>query len=509
MASRCKKSILNARINFIFYIITLFLSFFSRKIFLEYLGADFIGLTGTLQNILSLLNIAELGIGGAIGFNLYKPIQEENKEKINELISLFGWFYRYVGGSILLVAVIVSIFFPLIFANASFNLSIIYLAFYSFLISSLIGYFVNYRSILLTADQKNYIVSSYLQSANVIKTIVQIGLCYYYQNYYLWILIELTFGIIGSFILNYKINKEYPWLNANIKNGKRYFKRYPQIIKSTRQVFVHKIKDFLLMQSDQILIFAFVSLKMVAYYGNYTLLTSKIILLFDSVLNSVSAGIGNLVAEGNNKKILNVFWELMCIRYFIAGFVVAMVYLFIEPFITLWLGKEYILSHSILILLMVNTYIILSRGVVDNFNYAYGHFADTWSAWAEGGLNLGITFLLAPRFGVSGILLGKITSLILIVIWWKPYYLFKSGFKKEIQEYWKQVWKFYFIFSTSFFSILIIRSFIPVDIINWISFIKYNLVLTTIYLIIYSVQFLLFAPGIELLKTRLYSLIKH
>lgn len=257
MASRCKKSILNARINFIFYIITLFLSFFSRKIFLEYLGADFIGLTGTLQNILSLLNIAELGIGGAIGFNLYKPIQEENKEKINELISLFGWFYRYVGGSILLVAVIVSIFFPLIFANASFNLSIIYLAFYSFLISSLIGYFVNYRSILLTADQKNYIVSSYLQSANVIKTIVQIGLCYYYQNYYLWILIELTFGIIGSFILNYKINKEYPWLNANIKNGKRYFKRYPQIIKSTRQVFVHKIKDFLLMQSDQILIFAF------------------------------------------------------------------------------------------------------------------------------------------------------------------------------------------------------------------------------------------------------------
>ena len=94
MASRCKKSILNARINFIFYIITLFLSFFSRKIFLEYLGADFIGLTGTLQNILSLLNIAELGIGGAIGFNLYKPIQEENKEKINELISLFGWFYR-------------------------------------------------------------------------------------------------------------------------------------------------------------------------------------------------------------------------------------------------------------------------------------------------------------------------------------------------------------------------------------------------------------------------------
>ena len=97
MASRCKKSILNARINFIFYIITLFLSFFSRKIFLEYLSADFIGLTGTLQNILSLLNIAELGIGGAIGFNLYKPIQEENKEKINELISLFGWFYRYVG----------------------------------------------------------------------------------------------------------------------------------------------------------------------------------------------------------------------------------------------------------------------------------------------------------------------------------------------------------------------------------------------------------------------------
>ena len=105
------------------------------------------------------------------------------------------------------------------------------------------------------------------------------------------------------------------------------------------------------------------------------------------------------MAEGNKDKILDVFWELMCIRYFIAGLVVTSVYLFIEPFIVLWLGEQYILSKSILILLMVNTFIFLSRGVVDNFNYAYGHYADIWAAWTEGLLNLGLTLLLHQNWG--------------------------------------------------------------------------------------------------------------
>ena len=125
--SRVKKSILNARVNLIFYFLTLVLSFFSRKVFLDSLGADFIGLTGSIGSLLGLLNLAELGIGSAIGYVLYKPIFEQNKEKINEIISVFGYFYRWVGLVILIFGCILSLFLPRIFPDVEFGFGIIYL----------------------------------------------------------------------------------------------------------------------------------------------------------------------------------------------------------------------------------------------------------------------------------------------------------------------------------------------------------------------------------------------
>ena len=104
--SRVHKSILNAKINLIFYFITLFLSFFSRKIFLDCLGDDFVGLTGTLSNLLDFLNLAELGIGAAIGTVLYKPLFDQDHEKINEIVSVFGYFYRKVGWVILCAGIV-------------------------------------------------------------------------------------------------------------------------------------------------------------------------------------------------------------------------------------------------------------------------------------------------------------------------------------------------------------------------------------------------------------------
>lgn len=170
--SRLHKSFLNAKVNVLFYVITLFISFFSRKIFLEQLGADFIGLTGTLQNLLGFLNLANLGIGASMGYILYKPLFEKDREKLREIISVLGYLYRYVGLSILVSGGILALFFPLIFKNTEFEPGVIYFAYFSFLASSLIGYFVNYRQVLLGADQRNYVVTAYSQTANLVKTLL-------------------------------------------------------------------------------------------------------------------------------------------------------------------------------------------------------------------------------------------------------------------------------------------------------------------------------------------------
>jgi len=496
--SRVKKSLLNARVNLIFYCLMLGLSFFSRKIFLDYLGADFVGLTGTLGNILGMLNLAEVGIGAAIAFNLYKPIQQGDRAKIQDLVSVFGYYYHNVGLIVCAGAVVVSAFFPLIFKDSNFSFGVIYCAFYAFVASALIGYFNNYRSTLLSADQKGYLVSAYFQTCNILKCLIQLALAYYWTNYYAWIAIELSFGIINTIILNYKINRVYPWLKCSWKIGKQKSKNYPQILKSTKQVFVHKIKDFLLNQSDQILVFAFVTLKMVAYYGNYTLIIGRLSALFSTVLSSVGAGVGNLVAEGNMPKIMGVFWELSAIRYFISGLVVFTVYHLIDPFISLWLGNEYVLDRSIVALLMITVFITLTRGTVDSFNFAYGHYADTWSAWVEGVLTVGVTLLLAPKLGIAGILLGKLSCYLTIIMFWKPLYLFRDGFKRSYRIYWAGTIRFYLNFILCAVSAHFIVGWIsinPYD--SFYKWIIYSIILTTVFVVVYAVGLYCLCPGMR------------
>lgn len=485
MGGRVKKSIKNAEVNLFFYFITIFLSFFSRKIFLECLGPEFIGLSGTLSNILGYLNLAELGIASCISFHLYKPLQENNHQKLQELLSIFGYLYKCVGLIILTLGLILSLLFPWIFGNTTLSLGIVFFTFYSVLGSSLISYFINYRQILLSADQKNYIVAIYSKSATLLKTLLQIYLAYYYKNLYLWVFVEFLFSLLACVILNWKINKEYPWLHTNKHKGKTLLKRYPGIIDNTKQIFIHKIKDVILMRSDELFIFMFVSLKMVAYYGNYTLIISRLGQAFSAMLDSINAGIGNLIAEGNKDKIMQVFWEMLTIRHFVAGFLCFSTYHFVEPFISVWLGSEFVLNRKIVALLSIYIYISSSRGVVDMYNHAHGLYADTWSAWTELLINITITIVAGIHWGIIGILLGKIISTSIIIVLWKPYYLFHNGLKHSYSYYWRGASRNYFVSFISFVSThYVLSSFPIITISGYISWIKFCLISIILYLTI-------------------------
>ena len=496
MGERVHKSVLNAEVNLLFYFLSLFLTFFSRKIFLDNLGAEFMGLTGTLNNILGYLNLSELGISACIGYFLFKPIQSGNRREIQDILSLLGYLYRWIGGIILGGAFIISLFFPLIFSGANLSLPIIYFAFYSFLGSSLIGYFINYRQILLSADQKNYLVAIYYQSARLVKLALQIYLAYTYKNLFVWVAIEFLFAILGCIILNCKINKEYPWLKVDTRQGRQLLKQYPEIITKTKQVFIHKIKDFVLVKSDELFIFLFVSLKMVAFYGNYMIIISKLISLFSSITGSVGASVGNLVAEGNKPHMMRVFWEYTTIQHTIAATLAFSLYTLMEPFIAHWVGTEYIMDHRILILLVVYIYITNSRNSVDSFNYAHGLYADVWSAWAELIINVSVTIICGLQWGIIGILLGKITSLLAIVVLWKPYYLFTAGFKESVSIYWKGVLRNYAISAFSIGAALYTIRFIPFnpyhDIWQWVAYSAVSMIIFFCYDITAT---LLFAKG--------------
>jgi len=447
MSERVHRSVMNIKVGMLFYILSLFLAFFSRKVFLDCLGAEFIGLTGMLMNIMSFLSVAELGIGTSIVYFLYKPLQEDNHEKINEVMSMLAYLYRCIGFIIGGIGVIVSLFFPWWFNHLSTGLPLVYFAFYSFLATSMSGYIFNYKQLLVSANQKQYMVNAYFQTIGIVQSLTQILLAYFYRNLYLWVVVGLIFTIIGIIVFNYRIKQLYPWLNINLKKGHENLKNYPEVLRKTRQVFVQKIKDFILYKSDEILVGGFVSVVTVAFYGNYTIIINKFLYLVNILSDGLSAGVGNLLAEGNEKNIMKVYWEMTAARFFILGIIIFSLLMFLQPFIGCWLGKQYQMEEVIAYLLIFNLFIRLQPAAVYIFIGASGLYSDVWAAWAELIINLSVTLLLAPTYGIIGILLGKIVSFSIISFFWKPYYLFSQGFHKSVWNYWRGMTAYYVLFT--------------------------------------------------------------
>ena len=504
MADRVHKSLMNAKVGFIFYFLSIFMSFFSRRIFLECLGDEFIGLAGTVWSILNFLNITEVGIGTCIAYFLYKPIEQNDHAKICEIVSLFGWLYRVVGTIVMGGGFIVSLFFPLFFANEHLAISIVYFTFYAYLGANLVAYFINYRQILLDSDQKTYKISIWTQTGTIIKTLVQICLAYYYRNPYIWVAIEFLFSLISCWILNYIIIKEYPWLKTNKNQGREILKKYPEILVKAKQIVIHRLKNFFLSKSDEILIFAFESLQMVAFYGNYTMIVGKLTALFNNVLAGMNASIGNLVAEGDKNNIKKVFWEFATFRYWTTGiFIIALSFL-INPVITWWLGEKYILADHIVFLILVNMYIMLTRPSVDLFINAYGLYDDVWAAYAEGIINVTITIAIGYSYGLVGILLGKTISMLLLVVIWKPYYLYRNGFNLPVSTYWQQTLMHMGILIGCLFINLTIK-----EAFSWnieptlVGLFKYSACITLPIIILYSLTLYFFCAGAKDLTQRL------
>lgn len=487
--SRIKKTLLNARINTLCYFAGIVIAFFSRKIFIDHLGVEFLGLTSTLSSLLGFLNIAELGIGAAIGYVLYKPIYDGNQGKIKEIVSVFGYLYRWVGIGILILGLALSLFIPVIYPHLHFSWAVIYIGFYAYLISSLIGYFANYRSVLLSADQRNYEITGYYQLAYFSKTLIQMALAYYICNYILYFVIEILFGITYSFILNYRINKVYPWLHTEIKEGRKLLKKYPDITKYVKQLFIHKIGEFVQFQISPLLIYGFVSITVVTYYINYTTISDKLKSFITGIIDSPMAGIGNLISEGNNDKTFELYKELMSFSYYVAGILSICIFMMSSGFIELWLGKQYILQNTTVLLISVQLFMAIARRTNDQFIYGYGLFYDIWSPAAEVIIYILAAVYFGSRFGLNGVLAGPLISLGLIIYLWKPYFLFSKGLKKPFYRYWILFFKYILLIAINYLVTNYVMNLLNLSTNSWLNWLLYATLCFLVLVIISAITF--------------------
>lgn len=434
--SRTSKSLKNIAVALLFLAVNLLLQFFCRDVFLERLGAEVLGLNTTAGNLLQFLNIAELGIGVAVGFSLYKPLFDKDTQRINEIISLQGHMYRRIALIVIAGAVVLGAFFPFIFSKMKLPLWYAYASFGVLLVSALLSYFVNYKEVLLSADQKEYKITYSYKACMMARLIVQYFIIKNCENPYIWwLVLEGGFAVIASIALSAMVRHTYPFLKTGISTSAELKKKYPEIVTKIKQIFFHKISTFVLQQTSPLIIYAFASLTLVTYYTNYTTITIGLALLLNALFNSIGAGVGNLVASGDKQRIMNVFDELFSVRFYISAGASIALYILTPSFITLWIGEQYILPQSTLAIICFTLFLNASRTSVDSYINAYGLFQDVWAPIAEACLNLGLSVLFGWIWGLNGILMGVVVSLLLIVFLWKPYFLFRWGLKEPIGIY--------------------------------------------------------------------------
>jgi O-antigen/teichoic acid export membrane protein len=255
----------------------------------------------------------------------------------------------------------------------------------------------------------------------------------------LWLFWEVVFALINSWLLRRRVKRDYGWLDIDISEGKALKKKFPEVMKRAKQVFAHNISSFVASQTDNILIYFFASLQWITIFGNYVLITSKLAQFVYMLLNNSNATVGNLIAEGDSQKTYRVFWQFMALRYLMGVTFIFGLARLTEPFITIWVGKEYLLDNATFAMMLIYTFITLTRATVDTYLSGFGLYQDVWASLTEAGLNLVISLIAGFAWGLKGVVFGTMVSMILMVFLWKPYFLFKAGFKRSVWDYWKNM----------------------------------------------------------------------
>ena len=508
--TRTLNSLRNSVVALFMYIVNFVLQFISRKVFIDHLGADVLGLNTTITSILQFLNIAELGIGTAVACTLYKPLQENNRTEICEIVSLQGWLYGRVAAIILGCGIVVACFIPQIFAKISLPMWYAYATFGVLLFSALLTYVVTYKQILLSASQQEYKIQLSYKLSMLVKMFVQIIAVKYFESGYLWwIILEFLFAVIASIAVNKQVSRTFPYLTIERDNSKKLLAKYPSVKTKVSQLFFHKIASFTLSQISPIILYAYTSLTMVAKYGNYMLITIGITSMLAALFNGLNAGVGNLVAEGNKDRILSVFREIFTSRFLIVCRCAICFYFLCNSFVELWVGGNFVLENRIVILLVVIFYLNTMRNVVDSFIQAYGLFNDIWAPLVEAILNIGVSIALGAHFGLTGILLGVVISLLVIVFLWKPLFLFRKGIQYNIGFYIKLYLKHLIVLLIIVVPICFVAQLIRVgEVDNFVEFAIKSMVLFLVSFLFLGCGLYFVEPGMRCFISRMKSIVK-
>lgn len=452
---RASHSIKNIYIGVFSEVVIALLGFLSRKVFLDNLGADYLGINGLMSNVLSALVLVEGGIAISIVYNLYKPLADNDREKIISLVQLYKKAYMVLA----LITLIISIsLYPLLGhlmknGDGIYYLLIIYSIFVA---KNIVSYLNAHKWSLINADQRGYVLAWKNLWFQIITIVARIVILLSTKNYVLYLAIELLIYGIQNIVNGRIVNKRYPYIKTKIK--------YPldkdikvNIIMNVKAMFLRNIGSYLVFSTDNILISSFVSLATVGLYSNYTLITNQMNNLFSPILGGIGGSVGNLIATENSDKNFSIFKVSYLVNFWVCAICIIFLFNLIEPFISWWLGKQYLLDQMTFILILINFYLGALQTSIVIFKNKAGLFAqDKYASIIQGLINLIASLVLLHYFGLSGIFLGTTISTLATIFWTQPNIVYHQLFKRKV--------RFYYLKYTVYATLTIIVCFITKEI---------------------------------------------
>ena len=442
--SRTTATIKNALISITIQLITLLLMFVQRTFLIKCLTAEYIGLEGLFSNILSLLNMVELGFGSALIFSMYRPMADGDEKKLVILLKLYKKVYITCGTIILLIGLLLTPFLKYLIKDVP-SIPEIYFIYSLYVINTAVSYFFVYKSSILIVAQEQYIINLNRFVFLIIQIVIQVFVLISFKNYIFYYIVTLICTFLTNISISRIADNRFPYIREDVsenlsKEELNEIKDYVSVM------FLNKVGWIVLNGTDNILISKFIGIIAVGVYSNYMLLINASLGLIGRIYTALTPSVGNLAATSDGTKAYKVFKDVFFITNLIAAVCTICMLLLMNPLIELWLGCDFVLGSWSVVIIVVNFYLAIIRRASFSFDEAYGLLRYCkYKPFFESLTNLIISIILAKMIGFNGVLLGTTVSTLMFTFWIEPYVLYKFVFNISPLKYFILLLKYLFI----------------------------------------------------------------
>lgn len=411
------------------------LQFVSRIVFIRFLSDEYLGISSLFTNILSILSLAELGIGTAICYSLYRPLAEGDRETIKAIMRFFRRTYLLIGLVVFAIGLLLLPFLPYLMTGTT-DLVDVRLVYLLYVLQSVFSYwFWAYKGILLQADQKLYLSKFYFVISNVTVTVLQLILLAVFRDFLLYSAVGLCAAVLTNLLTARTVDRQYPYLKEKtVRVLEKEEKRH--ILKDVLGMSLFKINTTVVNSTDNIVISALINVRTVALYGNYQTVISGISQVVMQFFAGVTASVGNLHTEDKEEKNEFVFRCLQLLCYWVYSLIGIGILVLVNPVIGFFFGEGRLFGQGLVFLQVL--YFVINGFQRTSFIYrdACGLFwHGKWRPAATALLNIVISVVLVRYIGLAGVLWGTILSWLLTTWWYDPMMIYRRVFKKSAVTY--------------------------------------------------------------------------